>query len=96
MALCPKKPENILKRLLANAKDELACLAGNNLKDISKYVTENKIELWTTADVLMKAVEFGIKSEKAANVLWRKMCEDSVGLPEDTYDRYMDKQKKIG
>lgn len=76
------------------AEDELACLASNNLKDISKYVTENKIELWTTADVLMKAVEFGIISEKAANVLWRKMCEDSVWLPEDTYDRYM--EKKIG
>lgn len=77
----------------------MACLASNNLRDIGMYVTKNKIELWTTADVLMKAVELRVITENRANHLWKKMCEDDVWLPKDTYDEYIEyieEQKKIG
>ena len=77
------------------AEDEMACLASNNLQDISDYVKENEIELWTTADVLMKAVEFEIITERAVNRLWKKMCEDGMWMPEDTYEDYISKQKKV-
>lgn len=76
--------------------NERACLASNNLKDINGYVLENHIQLWTTADILEKAVELGIILQKTANTLWKKMCKDGVWLPEETYDQFVKKQKKAG
>lgn len=82
--------------MVLHAENEMACLASNNLKDVRGYVEKNKIELWTTADVIAKAVEFEVLTEKAANKLWKRMCEDGLWLPEDTYTAYTANQKKVG
>lgn len=75
------------------AGDETACLASNNLKDISRYVEDYGITLWTTADVLVKAEELGIITHKAAINLWGKMYEDGLYLPENTYEEYLKRKK---
>lgn len=77
------------------AEEETACLASNNLKDVSQYVQGYGIALWTTADVLVKAEEFGIITHESAVKLWDKMYEDNLRLPERTYEKYIKHKKAV-
>lgn len=77
------------------ADEKTACLASNNLKDISQYVEDYEIVLWTTADVLVKAEELGIISHESAVKLWDKMYEDDLWLPERTYEEYIKRRKAV-
>lgn len=79
--------------MLLYAKNEIACLASNNLNDVRKYVDEYGITLWTTADVLVKAEDLGIITHKFAINLWDKMYEDGLYLPEGTYEEYLKRKK---
>lgn len=78
------------------AEDETACLASNNLNDVSRYVENYGITLWTTADVLVKAEELGIITHKFAIDLWDKMYEDGLYLPEGAYEEYIKRKKAVG
>ena len=82
--------------MLLYAEDEATCLASNNLKDVSRYVENYGITLWTTADVLVKAEELGIITQKKAINLWEKMYEDGLYLPEGTYEEYIKRKKAVG
>lgn len=82
--------------MLLYAEDEVACLASNNLNDISRYVENYGITLWTTADVLVKAEELGIIAHKFAVDLWDKMYEDGLYLPEGAYEEYIKRKKAVG
>ena len=75
--------------MLLYAEEKTACLASNNLNDISQYVEEYGITLWTTADVLVKAEELGIIKHEFAIKLWDKMWKDKLYLPEATYEEYI-------
>lgn len=77
------------------AKEETACLASNNLKDVSAYVDSYGIVLWTTADVLAKAEELEIITHDSASKLWDKMYEDDLRLPERTYEEYIKRKKAV-
>ena len=87
--------ESAALSMLLYAEDETACLASNNLKDISQYVKDYGITLWTTADVLVKADELGIITHKFAINLWDKMWEDNLYLPESTYEEYIKRKKAV-
>lgn len=77
------------------ADEKTACLASNNLKDVSQYVEDYEIVLWTTADVLVKAEELGIITHESAVKLWDKMYEDDLWLPEKTYEEYIKRKKAV-
>lgn len=81
--------------MLLYSEEKPACLASNNLKDISKYVEDYGITLWTTADVLVKAEELGIITHESAINLWDKMLEDNLYLPENSYEEYSKRKKAV-
>lgn len=81
--------------MLLYSEEKPACLASNNLKDISKYVEDYGIILWTTADVLVKAEELGIITHESAINLWNKMLEDNLYLPEGSYEEYSKRKKAV-
>lgn len=81
--------------MLLYSEEKPACLASNNLKDISKYVEDYGITLWTTADVVVKAEELGIITHESAINLWDKMLKDNLYLPEGSYEEYCKRKKAV-
>lgn len=81
--------------MLLYSEEKSACLASNNLKDISKYVEDYGITLWTTADVVVKAEELGIITHEYAINLWDKMLKDNLYLPENSYEEYSKRKKAV-
>ena len=66
-----------------------ACVASNNLSDISNYVRANNIDLWTTARIIRTCELENIMKKERAEELWKKMVEDGEWLPVENYNDYV-------
>ena len=66
-----------------------ACVASNNLSDISNYVRANNIDLWTTARIIRACELKNIMKKERAEELWKKMVEDGEWLPVENYNDYV-------
>lgn len=77
---------------LSMAKECDGIIASNNLKDISKYVEDFKLEHLTTGDILKKALEEGYITEIQGNTIWSNMIAKRRKLGYPTFSDYLKNQ----
>ena len=66
-------------------------LASNNTKDIIKAVEKYNLIRIKTGDILVKAYNYEIISEKEGNQLWKKMLSQKRYLTEESFTEYLKK-----
>lgn len=71
-----------------------ATMASNNLKDIAYYIEYYKLNNLTVADILYEAIEQKIIIKAEAEKIWQDMRRCGRKLPFDTYEEWLDKNKK--
>lgn len=76
------------------AKEKHGILASNNLKDIKSYVDEYELILMTTGDIMKKAFEDGLITEKQGNAIWSNMLAKKRKLGYDSFTEFLKNNKK--
>ena len=76
---------------IALAVENDGILASNNTKDIVKAVEKYNLIRIKTGDILVKAYNYGIISEKEGNELWKKMLKQNRYLTEKSFTDYRKK-----
>lgn len=70
-----------------------SCLGGivasNNLRDVKHYCDERKIQVLTTADVLVRVHEERSLSMDEADSIWRRMVQKRSRLPAASLSEYL-------
>ena len=79
---------------IAMAKQKNGTLASNNLRDIRPYVEKYEISHITTGDIMMKALDAGIITEKEGNIIWSDMIQKRRMLPTKTFSEYLVNYRK--
>lgn len=93
LAVSPPKGEKQIGKgeaaAIALAKTYGGIIASNNLRDISKYVYEYKLEHTTTADILVRALEKEYINESTGNQIWVNMIKRRRMLPASNLTEYL-------
>ncbi len=76
---------------IALAVENNGILASNNTNDIIKAVEKYNLIRIKTGDILVKAYNYGIISEKEGNELWKKMLNQKRYLTEESFTNYRKK-----
>ena len=76
---------------IALAVENDGILASNNTKDVVKAVEKYNLIRIKTGDILVKAYNYGIISEKEGNELWKKMLKQNRYLTEKSFTDYRKK-----
>ena len=76
---------------IALAVKENGILASNNTNDVNQAVKLYRIIRIRTGDILVKAFNCGIISEKEGNDIWKKMIKQNRYLTEKTFSKYLKK-----
>lgn len=76
---------------IALAVENDGILASNNTKDVVKAVEKYNLIRIKTGDILVKAYNYGIISEKEGNELWKKMLKQNRCLTEKSFTDYRKK-----
>lgn len=65
-------------------------IASNNLSDVRRYVEEYDLNLITTAFILAKAYEKGVKTRKELDGIWKDMIKNGRkrSLPAKSFTQY--------
>lgn len=64
-------------------------LASNNLKDISHFVEEFKLQHITTGDILVEALRKGYISKEVGNKIWEAMLKRRSKLGAESFSAYL-------
>jgi predicted nucleic acid-binding protein len=64
-------------------------VASNNLRDVKRYCGDRKIQLLTTADVLMQVYEEERLDLNRVDSIWRRMVEKRNRLPAASFAEYL-------
>ncbi len=67
-------------------------VASNNLRDVRRYCEERKIQLLTTADVLLRVYHEERLDLPQTESIWRRMVEKRRRLPASSFMEYLEKQ----
>lgn len=78
---------------IALAKTTGGILASNNLRDISSYVQEFKLQLMTTGNILVDACCKRLIGEELGNTIWAKMLARHRKLGADTFSEFLHRQR---
>ena len=78
---------------IAMAKERGGIIASNNLKDISRYVSEYGLLHMTTGQILKEALERGLITENVGNQLWQGMLNKRRKLGYASFSDFL-KDKK--
>ncbi|MEE1078301.1 MAG: hypothetical protein UIC64_04530 [Agathobacter sp.] len=83
-SLCEKMGKGEAAALaMAESSEGKAVVASNNMSDVKTYAASHGIQLWPTAKILQKAIRHNVITENRADVLWEKMKEDGMKLPDE-------------
>ena len=93
MTTSPEKGMRIIGRGeaagIAMVKHRNGTLASNNLRDVGIYVEKYGIQLITTGDILIEAMNAGIITETEGNTIWADMLRKHRMLPTTTFSEYL-------
>lgn len=67
-------------------------LASNNFRDVCSYVKKYKLEHITTSRILVNCYNDGHIDLNQANIIWKNMLNKNIRLPEDTFEKYLNKE----
>ena len=79
---------------IALAKERGGVLASNNMRDIAVYVKEFGLQHVTTGEILKEALEKGLITEDAGNLLWQDMLKKRRRLGSPTFSDYLEAKRK--
>ncbi len=71
-------------------------VASNNLRDVRRYCNERKIQLLTTADVLVHVYDEERLDLAQIDSIWRRMVEKRNRLPAAAFAEYLEKRGGLG
>lgn len=74
---------------IALCKSKNGVVASNNLKDISRFISEYGLQHKTTGDILVEAFEAGLISEADGNVIWSNMLRKHRMIGAATFTDYL-------
>lgn len=78
---------------ISMAKYRDGIVASNNLRDVSKYVSEYDLVLMTTGDIMKEAFEKGLITESIGNHIWNEMIEKRRKLGYKTFSDFLSANK---